>query len=247
MKVTLIDCTSFDEPRRAAAMLIFAKSTRLEMSPKLYEEIVTWDESDILAELDAIARTIPSAWEFLDYTFLIEGVSRGFTHQFVRGRHASYAQQTMRILKVTGMDDEPFPFVTGPTVREELKRNKKYCETMDIISDRYNELIRMGVSIEDARGILPTNIATNIMVKMNLRTFVETVRKRSSPRVQQEYRNVLMDMVRVAVAQHPFLNVFLQRDTDNLFNELYELANDMPEVRRLRMVKLLDELKPHTS
>ncbi len=90
MKVSLISHTP-----HAAELLIFTKSTRLNMSPGLMDEIMSWSEDKKLAELEYMAATIPSSWEFVDYVFMIEGVSRAFTHQFVRSRNASYAQQTM--------------------------------------------------------------------------------------------------------------------------------------------------------
>jgi thymidylate synthase ThyX len=46
--------------------------------------------------LDYISKTIRSSWEFVDYTFQITGVTRAFTHQFVRTRTGSYAQQSQR-------------------------------------------------------------------------------------------------------------------------------------------------------
>ena len=51
-----------------------------------------------------MANTIPSSWEFVDYTFLVTGVSRAYTHQQVRTRAASYAQQTMRVLNMGEFD-----------------------------------------------------------------------------------------------------------------------------------------------
>jgi len=99
MKATLISFTP-----EAKELLIFTKSTRLTMSPGLMNEIRAWSEERKLAELEYMANTIPSSWEFVDYVFMIEGVSRAFTHQFVRSRQGSYAQQTMRVLNMGEYD-----------------------------------------------------------------------------------------------------------------------------------------------
>ena len=93
MKVTLVSTTP-----DAAELLLFTKSTRLTMAPSLLAEIHAWPQEKKLAELAYMANTIPSSWEFVDYVFLVEGVSRAYTHQQVRTRAASYAQQTMRVL-----------------------------------------------------------------------------------------------------------------------------------------------------
>ena len=110
MKVTLIEYTGKGRsPRAAAELMVFTKSTRLKMNPGLLQNIKAMTDDEINAELDYMAKTIPSSWEMVDYTFLIEGVTRAFTHQFVRTRNGSYARQTMRILHVSG-----FSWSTGP-------------------------------------------------------------------------------------------------------------------------------------
>ena len=87
MKVTLLEFTgkgSANEQWRAAELLIFTKSTRLTMSPGLMEDIASWPEEKKIEELRKISRTIKSSWEFLDTTFLIEGVTRAVAQQMTR-------------------------------------------------------------------------------------------------------------------------------------------------------------------
>src|SRR5216683_1754611 len=100
MKVTLIDWTGKNNPNKdhAIDVLIFTKNTRLTMEPKGLETIAAWPMEKKIAELEYMAKTIPSSHEFVHYTWMIEGVSRAFTHQFVRSRQFSFAQQTHRIL-----------------------------------------------------------------------------------------------------------------------------------------------------
>ena len=66
MKVTLINYT-----QDAVDMLLFTKSTRLNMSPGLMSEIAKWPPSKKYEELKYMANTIPSSWEFVDYVFLV--------------------------------------------------------------------------------------------------------------------------------------------------------------------------------
>jgi hypothetical protein len=67
--------------------------------------IDTWPQDRVLEELDYIAKTIRSSWEMVDYTFQITGVTRAFTHQFVRTRTGSYAQQSQRSVDMsTGIE-----------------------------------------------------------------------------------------------------------------------------------------------
>jgi len=255
MKVSLIDYTGSgheDPADYAATVLIFTKSTRLEMKPGLFDEIWTnWDSARKLAELKYMANTIPSSWEFVDYTFMIEGVTRAFTHQFVRSRQFSFAQQTMRVLNVEGWD-----YLTGPSIDSRLlKTGEKdatikdsYDGAMTFIADSYDEMIDAGANIEDARGILPTNILTNIVAKCNMRTFVELVRKRSSPRTQDEYRRVLDAMKEEVRKVHPWITLFVERDFDRAANDLCNEIKVLSETGlskdvATRLIKYVDQMR----
>lgn len=250
MKVTLLEFTgkgSENETWRAADLLIFTKSTRLTMSPGLMEDIAAWPIEKKMEELEYMANTIPSSWEFIDYHFLIEGVTRAFTHQFVRTRTNSYAQQTMRVLDVSeGMGWE---YLTGPSIGEVKTENGRtqkevYQSTMRDIDWTYKVLIGSGVKIEDARGILPTNILTNIVCKTSLRTLAETVQKRSSPRTQGEYRDVLESMKLEVLKVHPWVELFFNRTSSKAIEELQDIINEKFQgEEKTKATKLLDQLR----
>src|SRR4051812_1016288 len=102
MQVDLIDYTGrgMNDPWYAASLMIWTKRTRTEISPGGLEEIRSWPEERKLEELRYMAATVPSSWEMCDFMFLITGVTRAFTHQLVRTRTLSYAQQAMQVLRV---------------------------------------------------------------------------------------------------------------------------------------------------
>jgi thymidylate synthase (FAD) len=245
MKVTLIDYTGMghSDPDHAINVLIFTKSTRLNMSPGLMSEIAAWPKGKKMDELRYMSNTIPSSWEMCDYTFLIEGVTRAYTHQFVRSRQFSFAQQTMRVLDVS--TGPGWDYLTGPSIENDAERFHNYQEMMLCIDKAYKEQIAAGAKIEDARGLLPTNILTNIIGKCNMRTFVELVRKRSSPRTQSEYRDVLEAMKAAVRAVHPWIDLFIERDIDKAIADLQASINRMPcdEVERTNATKLLDQIR----
>lgn len=246
MKVTLIDYTGkgSGNPDYAANLLIFTKSTRLEMKPGLLSEIEGWPADRRMAELEYMSKTIPSSWEFCDFTFLLEGVTRAFTHQFVRTRTASFAQQTMRVLNVDG-----WTYGTGPSIEGDHQMKATYDRTLLGVSWAYDSLIKHGAKIEDARGLLPTNIHTNIVAKMNLRTFCEMARKRASSRTQGEYRDVLDAMKSAVISALPWTEVFLNRDFDRAATELEEAIRALIEGGHISgrfgtdMIKLIDQMR----
>jgi thymidylate synthase (FAD) len=243
MKVSLIDYTGFGSPdpaRHAAELLVFTKNTRLKMDPDTMKSVRLMPAFELMEQLEYMARTIPSSWEFVNYTFLITGVTRAFTHQFVRTRTGSYAQQTMRVLDVTG-----FTYERGPTIEGNQGALEIYDDTMATIQQAYRELIALGANIEDARGVLPTNIHTNIVAHFNMRTLAEMVTKRSSSRTQGEYREVLDAMKAAVVEVHPWAPLFFNRDINVAAKELEErILYNIPEGElRTRMIKLIDELR----
>jgi flavin-dependent thymidylate synthase len=233
MKVTLINST-----RNAVDVLLFTKQTRLKMSPDLMEEVANWSATKKMAELEYMANTIPSSWEFVDFTFLIEDVTRAFTHQFVRSREASYAQQTMRVLNKDG-----WTYHTGPTVLADKDAQELYDRTMARIASAYTELLKMGVAIEDARGVLPTNIHTNIVAKFNLRRLAELVAKRSSPRTQDEYRDVLEAMKQAVIAKHPWSSLFLDGQKVQAAAKLDKFIKHSGVEEEIDLIKAVDVLR----
>ena len=201
-KVKLINYTS-----DAKNLLLFTKNTRLFDHDDSFEEIKNWSDEKKQEELDYMLKTIKSSWEFIDYTFILSGVSRGFTHQFVRTRQASYAQQSLRVVKKSGFD-----YVVPERLKQPENRDALivYRKAMEQIDAHYNILLGMGVPAEDARGILPTNICTKIVAKFNLRTLHETAKSRLSPRAQHEMRETFKQMVEQVVTVHPWAKPFLE-------------------------------------
>lgn len=243
-EVRLIDYTGAgakDPARHAANVLVFTKHTRLEMNPGLMSEIESWSNARICEELEYMANTIPSSWEFVEYKFLINNVTRGFTHQFVRTRTGSYAQQTMRVLNVKG-----WTYGTGPTLHENPKAQLDYDMGMHAIAGVYNQLIEDGVAIEDARGILPTNIHTNIVAKFDLRSLADVARKRASSRTQGEYREVLNMMIAEVQRVHPWSIMFFNRTFDKAAAELESAIKNfggIPAMMKTNLIKLIDQMR----
>lgn len=236
MKVTLISHTP-----HAAQLLVFTKSTRLNMSPGLLDEIMFWPQEKLEAELAYMAETIPSSWEFVDYVFLVEGVSRAYTHQQVRTRNASFAQQTMRVL-----DMGEYDYVFTERNRADPISMSLIGKTNRYIRNSYATLIKSGVAPEDARGILPTNIATNIVCKFNLRTFSELCKSRTGGRTQGEYQQVVNAMADAVLAVHPWAERFLFPARRDAFAEIEAFAEETFKgdiLRKGKLLKIVDKMR----
>lgn len=238
MKVTLINYT-----QNAVDLLLFTKATRLNMTPELMDSITVKTDEEKKMELQYMANTIPSSWEFVDYVFLVEGVSRAYTHQQVRTRAASYAQQTMRVL-----DMGEFDYVYTDRIAEDEMVKHRVDAALTQIKTAYNDLTKQfGIPPEDARGILPTNIATNIVCKFNLRTFVELAKSRTGGRTQGEYQKVLNAMVDEVLKVHPWVELFLFGDRGrDYFSEIEafaqkEFGGDL--LKKGELLKIVDKMR----
>lgn len=237
MNVSLIDYT-----QDAEDILIFTKRTRLEMTPATLDAVRAMPSEKKLEELRYMSRTIPSSWEFVGYTFLIEGVSRAFTHQFVRTRTASFAQQSMRVTPMTG-----YEFVMPERYEKNAMLHTIAYNANNDIERAHRLLLENGSAPEDARSILPTNIATNIVARFNMRTLVETAQSRLGGRTQSEYRDVMNLMVDSVLAVHPWMNFFFFANEErDYFDEIEvfaeeEFGGDL--VRKGKLLKIVDAMR----
>lgn len=211
MKVSLISFTP-----DAVNLLLFTKNTRLTMSPGLMEEIAAWPQAKKAQELAYMAKTIRSSWEFCDYVFLIEGVSRACAQQITRTRQASYAMQSQRVTDARAMEminPRPDDF--------------EYASALNVARHNYAALVDSGCPLEDARGVLPMNTACNLVAKYNLRTFVDLCAARESLRAQGEYASVVKAMKQLVLETHPLFAAFFESPQQLAIDMLTDVAKGL--------------------
>lgn len=220
-----VDLIKYDKD--ALDILIFTKNTRLSQDMAGFNEVQAWSPEKKLEELAYMLDTIQSSWEFCDYTFAISGVSRAFTHQLVRSRQGSYAQQSQRTVDMEGFGYitpgtmvnalaafEPFEDIIDEPISEATQNNldasRVYHQTMFDLDASYKQLRELDVAPQDARGILPTNVETNIIAKFNLRTLADMAKLRLCTRTQGEYQNVFRLMRDRVIEVHPWAEPFIR-------------------------------------
>jgi flavin-dependent thymidylate synthase len=183
----------------ALALLLRTKNTRLAHD----DEPANWSIEKQLEHLAYMRDTIKSSWEFVDYTFELRNVSRVFTHQLVRTRNGSYAQESQRTIDASGRATY-IPDGLSEAATEEFESFSAHA--MDV----YTWLQKIGVQNQDARGILPNNILTSIIAKFSLRTLHEMAKVRLCVRTQGEYQDVFRSMRDQVIAIHPWAEDFIQ-------------------------------------
>jgi flavin-dependent thymidylate synthase len=242
MKVALISHTP-----NAEELLVFTKGVRLGATVKRWEDVHNMTTEELHKELRYMADTIPSSWEFVDYTFCIEGVSRAFTHQFVRNRQGSYAQQSLRVVD------------KGQQLRDDFVMPKRFKNTqyegyvldlLDEIEGTVAALQYHGASTEDIRSILPTNISTNIVAKFNLRTMSDLAKSRLGGRTQDEFQSVMTQMVDRVLEVHPWAIDFLLPHGRDYFAEIEafaekEYGGDL--LKKGELLKIVDKMRKESK
>jgi flavin-dependent thymidylate synthase len=199
MKVTLTRYTP-----DALNLLVGTKSTRMRgKNPEDMTEAERYDHFQYMLD------TIRSPFEFVDYIFQIEGVSKNFTHQLVRTRTGAYQQETSRALEMDAHDTVmPTKFARSGPVIGELE--EIWYDALADANHSYKALLSAGAALQDARAILPSNMETKIAAKFNLRTLSDMARNRLCTRTQGEYQDVFRLMRAAVLDVHPWADPLLQ-------------------------------------
>jgi flavin-dependent thymidylate synthase len=133
----------------------------------------------------ANATHLKAPLEAVDLHFMVEGVTRAFTHQMVRQRTAVYAQESMRFAVKEQIAARPGPLV-GANKGSRVLWEEHIQRTWEV----YNALIANGVPAEEARGLLPHDTLTRLNYKTNLRNLLDHLGNRLCTQAQFEWRLV---------------------------------------------------------
>jgi hypothetical protein len=80
----------------------------------------------------------------------------------------------------------------------------EYSEGMNQSASIYRRLVDKGVLPQDARGVVPTNATTNILMKINLRALAELMSTRLCHKAQGEFQLVAREIRSKVLALHPW-------------------------------------------
>lgn len=167
---------------------------------RMYEGKPTYDLSDITDDerrhywQQSLDTHLKAPWEFVDFHFFIEAVTRSFTHQMVRQRTAVYAQESLRFAVKEGFADEvpkPPSLVNGAQELQDV-----WDGALVELEAAYQRLVNAGIPAEDARGLLPHAVTTRLNYKTNLRNMLEVAGNRLCTQAGFEWRGVFLEIIR---------------------------------------------------
>jgi len=150
--------------------------------------------------------------EFAAAAFEIDG-SRVFTHQLVRHRLASYAQESQRYVRA----NDPGYIVVPPKIHADPHALTLFLEAVNQAWRTYGALLELGIRKEDARFVLPGACKSKIFVSMNFRAWRHFLKLRCDRSAQWEIRGIAMEILKVLYEEAP-----------GVFSDLYKkyILND---------------------
>jgi len=120
---------------------------------------------------------------------------RGMTHELVRHRLASYTQESTRFCNYSGDQFEKEIKIIDQRPHIKTARGlEAWLRVMGQIQDAYMEMIDAGEPPEVARGVLPNDLKTDIVMTANLREWRHVFKLRTAATAHFNIRGLMRDL-----------------------------------------------------
>lgn len=156
----------------------------------VYSPVMAKEEIAPLLE-DIVKTKLQTPLEFVQMLWLLNDVSRAFTHQLVRYRvGTSFVQESMRFMGAQGT------YRVLNTLKDgNYSTRRMYYNAAITAITEYHAMVIDGVPPQDARGVLPTNILTHIWFSCSLRKLRDIIPQRLCCQAQPgEWQEILKNM-----------------------------------------------------
>jgi flavin-dependent thymidylate synthase len=212
-RVTLISMTANPLRVMAAASEMYQGGVYHDPATITHDQAMKW--------LDGFRKSkISAPLEFINLHFLIEGVTRAFTHQLVRQRTAVFVQESMRFAV---KENAAFEVAMPPSItalERDDPRRVIWNNAVMTTAVAYEQLINGGIPAEDARGLLPTNITTRIHYHTDLRNLAAQSGMRLCSQAQAEWKQVWAEMLSAILSYGPPNELWQQQEIARLFKPI---------------------------
>lgn len=119
---------------------------------------------------------------------------RGVTHELVRHRLASFAQESTRYVKYDGDTEFIRPVFDWGQI--DCPKNENWCIAMLDAERHYKQLIELGCSPQEARSVLPNSLKTEIIVTANIREWRHIFKLRTSQAAHPQIRELMIPLLK---------------------------------------------------
>ena len=131
---------------------------------------------------------------------------RGVSHELVRHRLCSFAQESTRYCNYG--KDEHISFIIPSWITDISSDNEDVTNWYDAMcesEDRYNNLISLGWSPQQARSVLPNSLKTEINVSCNIREWREIFKQRTASAAHPDMQYLMRPLLKEFQSRIPIL------------------------------------------
>ena len=129
---------------------------------------------------------------------------RGISHEIVRHRLASYAQESTRYCNYSKDKFSREITVIRPVdIAEGAPEFEDWKEAMETAEKAYFKLLEDGCKPQTARSVLPTCVKTELLATMNLRELRHFIKLRASAAAHPDIRILAKNLLKQLKAQIP--------------------------------------------
>ena len=207
IEVTLLDHTS--DPLRTlytAYRVCYSSLTPAQIEARIADGRISRERMQEFVDA-RLATGHASPLQQIWFEFGVSGVSRAFSHQFVRHHVGiSFEQQSQRYVTY---EDGAFPH-TVPASAVRAGMGEAFARAIEAAGNAYRELVEAGVPAEDARFLLPNATNTNFKVSVNYLELLHIADLRLCTRAQWEFRKVVAMMRAEVKRSFPELARYVQ-------------------------------------
>jgi len=147
---------------------------------------------------------------------------RGVTHELVRHRLASFAQESTRYVKY-GSDMEfirpAFPWAHEHSDNDEQNKMTAWVNAMKTATIDYINMISLGCSPQEARSVLPNSLKTEIIVTANIREWRHIFKLRTSIAAHPQIRELMIPLLKELRTIIPVLFDDIEAGKNPLYGE----------------------------
>ena len=119
-------------------------------------------------------------------------VNRGVSHELVRHRIASFAQESTRYCNY---EKKGIKMIDSSAQFKNPESNAIWTNLLLSAEQAYNDLIANGESPQIARNVLPISLKTEIIVSANFREWREILKQRTAPSAHPEIREIMINLL----------------------------------------------------
>lgn len=121
---------------------------------------------------------------------------RGISHELVRMRLCSFAQESTRYVKVDDMEVICPRDLRNSDGWPDNEQNTIFETTMKVCEKAYQELLALGYPLQIARCVLPTCLKTEINMSANIREWRHIFELRTSIKAHPDMRALMIPLLK---------------------------------------------------